>query len=90
MADSEERFQVYAVTELRRAGKGLPVYCDGGGPLDGTTHEIPLLGAGVIASRDVADGCGASVTVDYFYRRTATKRADGRFVCRYDGRRRRP
>jgi hypothetical protein len=55
MADSDERFQVYAVTEIRRAGKGLPVYREGG-PLNGAEQEIPLLGAGVIASRDVADG----------------------------------
>jgi hypothetical protein len=28
-------FTVFAVTEIRRAGKGLPVYLDGG-PLDGS------------------------------------------------------
>jgi hypothetical protein len=81
-------FQVFAVTEMRRSGRGLPVRLEGG-PCDGDEHEIPLLGAGVIASRDVADGCGASVTVDYWYRRTQRKRPDGRFVCRYQGRRRR-
>jgi hypothetical protein len=80
------QFEMFAVTQLRRAGKGLPVAFEGG-PLDGQTSELPLLGAGVIASRNVADGCGASQTVDYWYRRTARKRADGRLICRYDGRR---
>lgn len=80
-----EGIQVYAVTEIRRAGKGLPVYLEGG-PLDGSEREIPLLGIGIIASRDVADGCGAVRTADYWYRRTDRKRG-GRFVCRYDGRR---
>ncbi len=74
------------MTDIRRAGKGLPVYLEGG-PLDGSESELPLLGAGVIASRDVADGCGASQTVDYWYRRTDRRRRDGRLVCRYDGRR---
>jgi hypothetical protein len=84
----DAQFTVWAVTEIRRAGKGLPVVFDGG-PLDGQESELPLLGAGVIASRDVADGCGSSRTVDYWYRRTRTRRPDGRLVCRYDGRRRR-
>jgi hypothetical protein len=77
-------FQVFAVTEIRRAGRGLPVYLEGG-PLDGVEEELPLLGAGVIASRDVPDGCGSSRTVDYFYRRSRVRRLDGRVVCRYDG-----
>jgi hypothetical protein len=77
-------FTVFTVTEIRRTGKGLAVYLDGG-PLDGALEEIPLLGAGVIASRAVPDGCGAERVVDYFYRRTKTKRPDGRVVCRYGG-----
>jgi hypothetical protein len=81
-------FTVWAVTEIRRAGKGLAVYLDGG-PLDGTEEEIPLLGAGVIASRVMPDGCGAERTVDYFYARTRAKRPDGRIVCRYNGGRQR-
>ena len=77
-------FTVFAVTEIRRAGKGLPVYLDGG-PLDGSEEEIPLGGAGVIAARAVPDGCGAERVVDYVYLRTKTKRPDGRVVCRYSG-----
>jgi hypothetical protein len=76
-------FTVFAVTEIRRAGKGLPVYLDGGS-LDGSEEEIPLGGAGVIAARAVPDGCGAERVVDYFYEWTTRKR-NGRVVCRCRG-----
>lgn len=76
-------FTVFAVSDIRRAGRGLPVYLEGG-PLDGSEEEVSLSCAGVMASRSVPDGCGAERVVDYWYERTRTKRGD-RFVCRYRG-----
>jgi hypothetical protein len=81
---SARGFTVCVVTEIRRAGKGMPAYLEGG-PLDGDELDIGLLGAGVIASRAVPDGCGATRVVDYFYRKTRDRRLDGRVVCRYEG-----
>jgi hypothetical protein len=81
------QFAVFAVTDIRRArvaGKGLEIVLEGG-PLDGVEEEIPLLGAGVMASRMAPDGCGSERMVDYWYERTKRKTRDGRLVCRYGG-----
>jgi hypothetical protein len=42
-------FTVFAVTDIRCAGRGLPIYLEGG-PLHGDEAEIPLLDDGVLAS----------------------------------------
>jgi hypothetical protein len=69
---STQGFTVWAVMDIRRAGRELPVYLEDV-PLDGTDSEIPVLGTGVIASWVVPDSCCATQTVDYFYRQTKTK-----------------
>jgi hypothetical protein len=55
---SDQKPTVWALADIRRTGKGLPVVLEGR-PLDGDEAEIPLLGDGVLVSHRMPDTCGS-------------------------------
>jgi hypothetical protein len=57
-----------ALTDIRRTGRGLPVYLKGS-PLHSKEAEIPLLSENILVSNHVSNGCRSSRVVDDLYRR---------------------